>query len=671
MSEADSLKNMVLSFRVSELQMLLGFAGRNKSGRKTELQARAVELLRLRSTPVQMKIKELYKIIQQGNTIGALTISAASSSPLPDPPLDSYSSSIDMSNPHHYSNHPYPAYNEHPPILHRESQIIYSDDYRPPYPPKLSPQSCTLKLSQSGYPVHPDVRLKNLPFFNIIAELHKPTSLVPKDSSRAQAETLKFYLTPQQASNITVSRDYRSGSRLEYTNEVQVRFCLLETSCEQDDFFPPGLTVKVNGRQASLPLANALVVLSLTAEDGEIEVRISWLKAGSVWKRKLTKTPNEVPCTSFDTDWTNIMTPQQPPIPTNKPGVEPKRPPKPVNITSLVKLSPLHANFIDVTWNCDYGQGYVIAVYLVSKIVSAELLKRMRAKGARQSDYTRGLIKEKLSEDADSEIATTSLRVSLVCPLGKMRMVTPCRASTCYHLQCFDANTFLMMNERKPTWVCPVCDKPAPFDSLMIDGYFQDVLRSSRLAPDSTEIQLHQDGLWSTLTLKEDKTEILALTTNKPNQLIEETISDDIGEPKTVVEAVTVDLTLSDSEDDYREEDDKENIKTTPDSSNPTTSDEKCESGIGKVELKEVNPHLCGGRVENHLGKTTLSSPDRDSNLNLPVLSSRAQHDKRVIQLRHRGTTDRASLLASASNATTMKKTTSSDDDDVIMIDLT
>nr|CAD7262840.1 unnamed protein product [Timema shepardi] len=52
--------------------------------------------------------------------------------------------------------------------------------------------------------------------------------------------------------------------------------------------------------------------------------------------------------------------------------------------------------------------------------------------------------------------------------------------------------------------------------------------------------------------------------------------------------------------------------------------------GIGKVELEEVNPHLRGGRVENHLGKTTPSSPDRDSNLDLPVLSSRAQHDKRL-----------------------------------------
>nr|CAD7257036.1 unnamed protein product [Timema shepardi] len=39
---------------------------------------------------------------------------------------------------------------------------------------------------------------------------------------------------------------------------------------------------------------------------------------------------------------------------------------------------------------------------------------------------------------------------------------------------------------------------------------------------------------------------------------------------------------------------------------------------IGKVELEEVNPHLREGRVENHLGKTTPSSPDRDLNLNLP-----------------------------------------------------
>lgn len=114
-------------------------------------------------------------------------------------------------------------------------------------------------------------------------------------------------------------------------------------------------------------------------------------------------------------------------------------------------------------------------------------------------------VKEKLNEDADSEIATTSLRVSLACPLGKMRMATPCRASTCLHLQCFDASLFLQMNERKPTWNCPVCDKPALYDNLVIDGYFQEVLNSNKLIPDGNEIQLLQDGSWENLVVKKDK----------------------------------------------------------------------------------------------------------------------------------------------------------------------
>nr|CAD7448681.1 unnamed protein product [Timema bartmani] len=58
---------------------------------------------------------------------------------------------------------------------------------------------------------------------------------------------------------------------------------------------------------------------------------------------------------------------------------------------------------------------------------------------------------------------------------------------------------------------------------------------------------------------------------------------------------------------------------------------------LGRLNLEEVNPHLRGGRVENHLGKTTPSSPDRDSNLDLPVLGGLAQHDWRVSQLRHQG----------------------------------
>ncbi|NWR25572.1 PIAS2 ligase, partial [Emberiza fucata] len=53
---------MVSSFRVSELQVLLGFAGRNKSGRKCDLLMRALHLLKSGCSPaVQIKIQELYR----------------------------------------------------------------------------------------------------------------------------------------------------------------------------------------------------------------------------------------------------------------------------------------------------------------------------------------------------------------------------------------------------------------------------------------------------------------------------------------------------------------------------------------------------------------------------------------------------------------------------------
>jgi hypothetical protein len=53
---------MVTSFRVSELQVLLGFAGRNKSGRKQELMARSLQLIEKGcSTAIHIKIKDLYR----------------------------------------------------------------------------------------------------------------------------------------------------------------------------------------------------------------------------------------------------------------------------------------------------------------------------------------------------------------------------------------------------------------------------------------------------------------------------------------------------------------------------------------------------------------------------------------------------------------------------------
>jgi len=362
-----------------------------------------------------------------------------------------------------------------------------------------------------SFPVTPDVRLKKLPFYDTLAVLIKPSTLIPVNSQRIQEKTFNFHLNAQQATEIASNRDMRNPQKLEHVIQVQLRFCQLDITTEQEDNFPPNVIVKVNNKPCQLPN----------------------------------------------------------PIPTNKPGVEPKRPPRPVNITPHVKLSPTVTNQLQINWCMEFNKTFVVACYLVKKLTSNQLLQRLQMKGLKPAEYTKALIIDKLREDDD--IATTLLKVSLMCPLGKMRMSTPCRAATCGHLQCFDASLYLQMNERKPTWNCPVCDKPAIFDNLVIDGYFQDVLTSGTLPLDKNEIQLHNDGSWTAY----EKEEEIHTDYKKPsNVAIDDDIAiiddDDDDVPRNQAptapqaarkpvtpppisappRADTVDLTLSDSDDD-------------------------------------------------------------------------------------------------------------------------
>ncbi|XP_020712675.1 E3 SUMO-protein ligase PIAS2 isoform X3 [Ceratitis capitata] len=488
-------EEMVNLLRVVELQQILSFLNISFAGRKVDLQRRIINLLHSNYDLLAPKIREVYTqsiAEQQAQQYG------------PTDPKRMYS---------HMQMPPVPP-NSAPGIPNAGQPTAVGGPPIagvPPTGPGVANNMVPfMNPIPTHIPIHPDVRLKKLAFYDVLGVLIKPSSLVPRNTQRIQEVPFYFTLTPQQATEIASNRDIRNSNKIEHAIQVQLRFCLLETSCEQEDCFPPSVSVKVNNKLCQLP---------------------------------------------------NV-------IPTNRPNVEPKRPPRPVNVTANVKLSPTVTNTITVQWCPDYTRGYCIAVYLVKKLTSAQLLHRMKTKGVKPADYTRGLIKEKLTEDADCEIATTMLKVSLNCPLGKMKMSIPCRASTCSHLQCFDASLYLQMNERKPTWNCPVCDKAAIYDNLVIDGYFQEVLASSLLKPDDTEIQLHKDGSWSTHSLRNEAQVID--TPTKPIEKVE-VISDDIevittedvkmvkagappatsnDQPTSTTNSETVDLTLSDSDDD-------------------------------------------------------------------------------------------------------------------------
>ncbi|KAK3513733.1 hypothetical protein QTP70_028740 [Hemibagrus guttatus] len=160
----------------------------------------------------------------------------------------------------------------------------------------------------------------------------------------------------------------------------------------------------------------------------------------------------------------------------NVKGLEPSHPCRPINLTPFVKQAA--ENHVTVSWE-NYGK-------FVPKLCFYSCLA----------------VCEKLHCNPENEITTTGLQVSLICPLSKMRMSTPCRAQTCAHLQCFDAAFYLQMNERKPRWTCPVCHKPALFDTLQIDGLLSGILQCA----DETvkEIEYLSNGSWSAVVKEKE-----------------------------------------------------------------------------------------------------------------------------------------------------------------------
>lgn len=298
----------------------------------------------------------------------------------------------------------------------------------------------------------PDIKFRPLPFYDKIDDLLKPAGLISDGIvHRKNDSTVEFKLTIDQADLIAMNPR---------TKHIILRFCYLDTTGEQDDNFPPDVTVLVNGVNVPLPPA--------------------------------------------------ISNP-------NRPNVPPKRPGQHVDITRLCKICPLVQNVIDIKWFVDPtepSRSYVVTVMVAEKVGTDTLIQRILERGHSDPELTKKLIL-----DSDTEVATTNLQSSLLCPLGKMRMTLPCKSVECKHIPCFDALIYLQLNEKKASWICPVCYKPAYFPDLVIDGFFKEILESA--APNVTEVTLHLDGTWSPVL----KLEQPVSAKNPPPEVI--TISDD------------------------------------------------------------------------------------------------------------------------------------------------
>ncbi|KAF7320372.1 MIZ zinc finger protein [Mycena kentingensis (nom. inval.)] len=137
---------------------------------------------------------------------------------------------------------------------------------------------------------------------------------------------------------------------------------------------------------------------------------------------------------------------------------------------------------------------FYLMVQLVEMISVETLVQDLTKRGYKSCQEIRA---EMLAANAvDDDIVAGSQKMSLKCPLSYMRINTPCRSRKCAHSQCFDATSWFSVMEQTTTWLCPVCEKILDPGDLVVDGYFDEILKSS---PESVEdVIVEADGEWHT-----------------------------------------------------------------------------------------------------------------------------------------------------------------------------
>lgn len=111
---------------------------------------------------------------------------------------------------------------------------------------------------------------------------------------------------------------------------------------------------------------------------------------------------------------------------------------------------------------------------LVRKLeVGRRLTKDSIVNDSKYLDHLRKLLRliscKVVNKARDADIVATASVLSLKCPLSTLRIDLPVRSISCRHNQCFDATSYLQLQEQGPTWLCPICNTSAPFETLALD----------------------------------------------------------------------------------------------------------------------------------------------------------------------------------------------------------
>ncbi|EDV26398.1 uncharacterized protein TRIADDRAFT_54339 [Trichoplax adhaerens] len=306
--------------------------------------------------------------------------------------------------------------------------------------------------------------LKITPFHEPLESISNTFLLDIKYKGRYYEKEITFTLSSSQIEMLNKTRHHINKPENESLHHLFLRLGTVDSNGLFADYYPHALCVKANG--SSCPIPN----IAPSASNNS--------KSGTAKKSK-----------------------------------------KPIDITQYINITPNYTNRVKVSCTPLTVEKYYGSIILVRQSTPGLLLQKILDKDDASQEQTISLVKEKLKQNSDV-IVTTKLNMSLQCPLMKNLMTYPCRSSSCKHLQCFDAMSFLRMNE----------------------SYCRKIIES--IPANVLEISFNEDGSWTAENEDEKSSNVIKDTVE-----IAHVVKDKPKEHNKSVEVI--DLTAgSDSEDD-------------------------------------------------------------------------------------------------------------------------
>lgn len=170
---------------------------------------------------------------------------------------------------------------------------------------------------------------------------------------------------------------------------------------------------------------------------------------------------------------------------------------RPADLTKYV--NNLRRQFtVNVVYS-DAMEPYILYMYIVHAQKPETLVDQIERNGLHiPVDATKKTIQRDYELNQDDDIVMDTSSISLRCPLTYARMKHPMKSTTCDHVQCFDGLSFLTMQERIPSWICPVCSAQMDQNSLAVLDYMNDILQKTSEEVDT--VMLNTDGSWAIQT---------------------------------------------------------------------------------------------------------------------------------------------------------------------------